>query len=365
MKISKSVMSLVPYKPGKSLDETKREYNLKSVIKLASNESPIGVSKKVLAALQEEAQSIHYYPDPSCFNLKKAMSEYYNVKGECLTFGNGSNELIDLLIRIFCEPNESILTSKGAFIAYKVCAKAARVNVIESELTPDLKFDVKALIELYKKHQPNLVFIANPNNPTGTYLNTNEVEELMSVVGNDENCLVVFDEAYNEFVRAKDYPDSVEIFKKYKNVVILRTLSKVFGLAGLRLGTLIGRPEVLDFVDRVRNPFNVNSLAQAAAIAVISDVDYISKACKVNWQGLDYIYDRLNSLNVHYWKSQANFVLIDVKTDSNVVYEELLKRGVILRPVNAYGFNTHLRMSVGLESENKTALDALEEILSK
>lgn len=360
MKISESILNLVPYKPGKPISEAQREYGLDKVYKLASNENPLGPSQKVLNAIEQAAKEIHRYPDPGCFLLKQEFAKYYSVESKSLVFGNGSNELIDLLIRIFCEPGDKVLTSEGSFIAYKVCATASRVQVIETPLTEGLTFDVQALIEAYKKHKPQLIFIANPNNPTGTYLNKSEVDALMSAVGNDPECLVVFDEAYNEFVRAEDYPNSLNYFKDYTNVVVLRTFSKIFGLAGLRVGAMVANDEVVDLVNRVRNPFNVNSLAQAAAIAVLHDQEYVQRVQENNWKGLDYFYQQFESLGVKYWKSETNFVLFDTKQDSAQVNEELLKQGVIMRPVKPYGLSTHLRLSVGTVEENQAAIKALK-----
>lgn len=365
MKVSSSIENLVPYKPGKPIEETKRELGLKEVTKLASNENSLGVSEKVIEALSKAAREIHRYPDPSCHELTQKISKFYNVPCSKIAFGNGSNEVIDLLIRIFCEPGDSIVTSKAAFVAYKVCAHAARVNVFEAEMTEELKFDLTKIKSLCERHQPKIVFIANPNNPTGTYLNKQELYDFIESQKQNKDCLIVIDEAYFEFVRASDSPNALELLDKYKNVAVIRTFSKVFGLAGLRLGALFADEFVLNYFNRVRNPFNVNSLAQAAAMAAIDDIEYLKASQNMVWSGLDYFYSELDKMGLKYWPSQANFVLIDVNSPAVLVYTELLKLGVILRPVNNYGFEQLLRLSVGTAEENQKAIQALKIVLKK
>lgn len=294
------------------------------------------------------------------------MAQYLEVPPEWLAFGNGSNELIDLLVRTYCEQGEAILTSEAAFLAYPLCAQAARVKTIEVPLTEDLRFDLPALASALKddrQHQIRLVFIANPNNPTGTYVSRAEFESFMEVAGKKENLLVVVDEAYYEFVRAKDSFSTRNYLDKHENLLFLRTMSKVFGLAGLRLGVLVGRPQHLDFINRVRNPFNVNSIAQAGALAALEDRDHLEKVRQTTWKGLDYFYGELDRMGLKYWKSEGNFVLFDTQRDSRVVFQALLRHGVIMRPVVNYGFPTLLRLSVGLDLENEAAMDALEKVL--
>jgi len=362
VKVSAEIQSLKPYIPGKPIGETMREYGLNKVYKLASNENPLGPSPKAVEAVKMALSELHRYPDAAFFDLRQTMSKYYDVAPEFLTFGNGSNELIDLLIRIFCEPGESILTSQAAFIAYKICAQAARVNTIETPLTTGMRFDLKAMSEKVQSGV-RLIFIANPNNPTGTYVTAKELDEFLMSLPKEDPPLVVLDEAYCEFVRAADYPDSINIVKRHSNVIVLRTLSKVYGLAALRVGTMVAHPEVIDFVDRVRNPFNVNSLAQVAAIAAVTDAQFLTEAQKVNWQGLDYFYDELSKMGLEHWPSQGNFVLLDSKLDSSELHEQLLQQGVVLRPVKGYGLPTHMRMSVGLPEENHAAIEALKKVL--
>lgn len=366
MKVSEDILSLVPYKPGKPISETQREYGVKEVYKLASNENPLGASPKALEAIKSALNHLHRYPDPGCYDLVQKISELWSVPKDHLAVGNGSNELIDLLIRIYCEPGESILTSQGAFVAYQVCAQAARVGrhfiPLKKDYATDLKAMGKFLQESPQASSVRLVFIPNPNNPTGTYVAADEVEEFLKIAATKKDLMVVFDEAYNEFVRASDYRPAQQWMKSYSNVCVIRTLSKAYGLAGLRVGILVATPDVIELVNRVRNPFNVNELAQVAATAAIEDFDFIRKSVEITWQGLDYFYAELKGMGLPYIPSQGNFVMFDTLRDVKQVNESLLKRGVILRPIQNYGFMTHLRMSVGLPKENEIAIKALQEV---
>ena len=365
MKVSQEILDLIPYKPGKPIEEAQREYGVEKVCKLASNENPLGVSSRVKEALIRAMEKTHLYPDPSCYELTQKVSEHYGVDANWLCFGNGSNELIDLLIRIYCEPGQSILTSQASFIAYRICAQAARVKTIEVPLRPDLSIDIPALVETYTKMEvkPALIFLPNPNNPTGTCAGQEEVDLLVNAVGGREETLLVFDEAYNEFVRREDYPDTLNYLRRFANIVVLRTMSKVYGLAALRVGSLIAKPHITNLVHRVRNPFNVNHLAQVAAVAAFEDEDYLRRSQELVWSGLDYFYEKLRDLGLPYVESQANFVLFDTLQEASSVSEALFRRGVLLRPVGAYGFPQHLRMSVGLPEDNEMAMAELEDVL--
>lgn len=366
IEISEEIKNLEPYQPGKSLSEAQREYGVESFIKLASNECPLSPSSRVLEAIQKTSPDVNRYPDPSCFKLRQIAALYYRVKEEQFVFGNGSNELIDLLIRGFCRPGDSILTSEGAFIAYKICAQAMGVKTIFAPLKEGYKIDLEAFSEQIEKAWicPKIIFIPNPNNPTGSYVNQKEVQSFLSRWGQREDFLIVFDEAYTEFVRASDYPFHIQI-EDYKNVVLLKTLSKVFALAGLRLGVMIAHPFVRDIMDRIRNPFNVNALAQVAATEALQDQSFLKQVQKLTWSGLDYFSQEMGAMGLDFIPSQANFIFFDTGKKAFQVNEDLLKRGVILRPVSNYGFPQHLRLSVGLENENKKAIEALKEVLGE
>lgn len=368
MKVSPEIVSLIPYKPGKPISETQREYGLSKVIKLASNENPLGPSPKALAAIKNMLSQLHRYPDPGAYDLLQSLSKKWNFPTQQLGLGNGSDELIDLLVRIFCEPGEGILTAEAAFSAYEISGQANRAKVHRVPLTSGYRFNLTAVADyFFANPQANirLIFIANPNNPTGTYATRAEVESFMARLGNRDDVLVVFDEAYNEFVRAKDYANADEFIRKYKNVVALRTFSKIFGLAGLRVGAMVAPTEVIEVFNRVRKPFNVNDLAQVAAVAALQDQEFIAASQQIVWKGLDYFYEKLQKMNLPFIESQGNFVMFDTLRDAAQVNEALLRKGIIMRPVKNYGFPTHLRLSVGLEDENIAAMKALEEVLAQ
>jgi histidinol-phosphate aminotransferase len=368
VKVSPQIVSLIPYKPGKPISETQREYGLTKVTKLASNENPLGPSPKALSAIKNLLQQLHRYPDPSAFDLLQVLSRQWNFPTQQLGLGNGSDELIDILVRIYCEPGEGVLTSQAAFSAYEISAQANRAKVHTVPLKSGYKFDLKAMADYFFAHpeaQIRLIFIANPNNPTGTYATREEVAEFLAQLGNRDDVLIVFDEAYNEFVRAKDYANADEFMRKYSNVIALRTFSKIYGLAGLRLGAMVAPPEVIEIFNRVRKPFNVNDLAQVAAIAALQDSEFIAASQQIVWKGLDYFYEKLQKMGLPFIESQGNFVMFDTLRDAAQVNEALLRKGIILRPIKNYGFPTQLRLSVGLEEENILAMKALEEVLAQ
>ncbi len=368
MKVSAEILNLIPYKTGKPISETKREYGLTEVYKLASNENPLGPSPKVIAAIKNALDQQHLYPDPVCHDLVHKISEKWNVPTTQIGVGNGSNEIIDLLIRIFCEPGDAILTSQAAFVAYQVCAQAARVKVRTVDLKPDLTMDLKAIADHFFRNPTakiRLIFIPNPNNPTGTSVGGAELEEFLVRLGNRDDVLLVFDEAYTEYVRNPEFKAAAQFYQKYSNVLVLKTFSKVYGMAGLRLGVILAPEYVLEFYNRVRNPFNVNDLAQVAAIAALEDEDYIAESRKVTWTGLDYFYKELTRLNLPFFKSDGNFILFDTKRNAQTCFVNLLKKGIILRPVGNYGFPNYLRMTVGKAFENEKAIEAIEKMLAE
>lgn len=365
MKVSRDILSLTPYLPGKPIAEAKREFGLDRVFKLASNENPLGASPAALKAIQAELNDIHRYPDAAGFAMVRSYAKTADVPVNEIAFGNGSNELIDLLIRIYCEPGDAIATSQAAFIAYKICAQAARVRTVETPLGADGCFDLKALqTAVENDSRIRLVFIANPNNPTGTYVGKQELESFLAACS-DKEILVVLDEAYFEFVRAKDYVSGLELRQKFPNIVVLRTMSKAYGLAALRVGFAVASTQVVDLINRVRNPFNVSSLAQAAAAAALADQSHVREVCRLTWKGLDFLAREISAVGLPFYPSQGNFLLVDCLTDSEKLFNALLKRGVIVRPVKNYGLPTFLRISVGLEEENLAVIDGLKAVLGE
>jgi len=366
------IRSLVPYVPGKPIEETQREYKIKRVIKLASNENPLGPSPKAIAAVMKILSETHRYPDGAAFKLKQALSKHLGVARECLLVGNGSNEIIDFLIRTYCVAGDAIVTSQAAFIAYKICAQIHGVRALEAPMDSELRSDLGAILKLVQADpRAKLVMIANPNNPTGTYVNSDALRsflrELAKVRGG--SVLAVLDYAYWEYVTAKDLPDPLALMREFPQVVVLRTFSKIHGLAGFRAGYAVGDPQVIRDLEKVRQPFNLNSLALAAAEAALSDEAFVKRARKLNTDGLKFWESKLRELGIPFWGSQGNFLLVDVRKGLGKlgaeVYEACLRKGVIFRPVTNYGLPHALRISVGTPEENRLAAAVLAELAGR
>ncbi len=368
MKVDLEILRLAPYQAGKPISETKREYNLSRVVKLASNENPLGPSPKAMQAIRDALPTLSLYPDPAAHTLISKLEKLWNFPRAQISLGNGSDELIDQLCRIYLTPGDAILTSVAAFQAYELSAMASRAQVCKTPLTKDFRFDLPAHAEFFLKNPDKkikLIFLANPNNPTGTFFGKKEWEDFLKAVGNRDDVLIVLDEAYTEFVENKDCISGFDYINQYSNLIVLRTFSKIFGLAGLRLGAMIANPEVTDIYNRVRKPFNINELAQVAAAAAIEDLEFIKKTQRLTAEGLKYFHQELTALNLKFLPSQTNFVLFDTERDAKTVYQKMLEQGVILRLVLNYGFPTCLRLSVGLKDENEFAIAVLKKVLSQ
>lgn len=364
------IRSLVPYLPGKPIEETRREFKLKRVVKLASNENPLGPSPKALLAIRRQLKELHRYPDASAYALKNALARQERVEASQLLVGNGSNEIIDLLIRTYCLPGDVMVTSRAAFIAYKLCAQIHGVKTIETPMTSDLRFDLAAVARAVREQsRARIVFIANPNNPTGTHVTREELVSFLNEVSRIRGGAVVvaLDYAYWEYVTDKNIPDPLELLRQFPNVVVLRTFSKIYGIAGLRVGYAIGHPEVIVTAEKVRQPFNLNSLALAGAEAALSDQAFVRRARKENQQGMKFWQSKLKAWGVPFWGSQGNFLLIDAQAgfgkSGGEIYQGCLRRGVIFRPVANYGLPHALRISIGTQAENRFAAQALEQEL--
>ncbi|MEO5968297.1 MAG: histidinol-phosphate transaminase [Bdellovibrionia bacterium] len=365
------IRTLVPYVPGKPIEETQREFRIKKVIKLASNENPLGASPKAKRAIASTLGELNRYPDGSGFRLKQALKKMF-PSSPSVILGNGSNDVIDHLIRTFCLAGDAIATSQAAFIAYKICAQIHGVKTLETPLNKELKFDVKELADLARKNdRVRLVFVANPNNPTGTYVTRSELKTLVRELSSirDGSVILVLDYAYWEYVTAKDLPNPLEILQEYPNTVILRTFSKVYGLAGLRVGYGMGSSELISHMEKVRQPFNINSSALVGAEAALNDKSFVARAKLLNEKGMSFWEKHLNKLGVPFWKSQGNFIMIDCKQGFGMSGVDLnnacLPLGLILRPVANYGLPDLLRITVGTPEENKKAGQVLKQIQSQ
>ncbi|NUM58607.1 MAG: histidinol-phosphate transaminase [Bdellovibrionaceae bacterium] len=365
MKIPNYIKNLSLYKPGKPIEETKREFGLNEVIKLASNENPLGPSPKVMATIKAHLQVQHLYPDPSQFELLQAAEKFFAISKAHISFGNGTDEIIDFLVRIFCEKGDALLTTQYAFQAYEVSAMANQVECLKAPVRENFEIDFSELISTYEanKSRIKIIFLANPNNPTGTIVNKTEFAKFVEYFSKNEDVLLVSDEAYVEFVRDPQYESLLPLVTSHQNLVVLRTFSKIFGMAGLRLGCMIAPAEVVDAYNRLRKPFNVSAVAQLAGIAAMEDAEFISATQCVTWSGIDFFYKELAAMGVPFVPSQGNFVLFKTPVSGQKVFSEMLKKGIILRPVDNYGLPQYLRMSVGLERENLKAIQCLKEVL--
>ena len=359
--IAKSVLNINPYVPGKPIEETKRQLGLKEVVKLASNENPFGPSPKAVLALKKNLSGVNRYPDAQGFYLKKRLSKYYELPADNFVLGNGSDELIDVVIKTFVEPEENIVTSDTTFLEYEIIAAVNGRKIKKSPLRY-FKYDLEAMLKLVDK-KTKLIFIANPNNPTGTYVTKYEVRDFLNAL--PKQIIVVFDEAYDSFIDVDDYPDSLSYLKMEKRAIILKTFSKAYGLAGLRLGYAIAAPELTTYLERVRQPFNVNSLAQAAGIAALDDVNFLKKTRQLTLKGKDFIYQELSRMGLGYVPSVANFILIDTGTDGQKVFKAMLKFGVIVRQMSQYGLKNFIRLTIGTQKENLRAINVLRKVLGR
>jgi histidinol-phosphate aminotransferase len=354
------VRGLQPYQPGKPLSELEREYGITGAIKLASNESPLGPAPAVREAIAAAIGDIERYPDGSGHELKQAIALRLGVGPESITLGNGSNDVLELVARAFVSPGQEVVYSQYAFAVYPIACQAAGGRAV---VTParDWGHDLEAMGEAVGEHT-RVVFIANPNNPTGTWVEAAAVERLLERV--PRHVVVVVDEAYTEYVADPAYPNCVPWVAHFPNLVVTRTFSKAYGLAGLRVGYAVSQPALAEVLNRVRQPFNVNSLAMVAACAALRDEGHLARAVEVNRQGLRQLTAGLQRLGLSWIPSVGNFVAVDLGRPAAPVYEGLLRQGVIVRPVAGYGMPDHLRVSVGLEAENRRFLAALEQVLA-
>ena len=355
------ISAIAPYQPGKPIAELERELGISNIVKLASNENPLGCSPKAMAAMQEALKTIALYPDGNGFELKDALSQKYGVGHERIVLGNGSNDMLELAARAFLTVGDKAVYSQHAFAVYPLAVQAVGATGI---CTPALNYshDLQAMLKAATEQNAKLVFVANPNNPTGTFLDASALLEFLRAL--PSNVLVVLDEAYNEFLPEECRYDSVGWLKEFPNLIISRTFSKAYGLAGLRVGYAFCSAQVADMMNRVRQPFNVNSVAQAAAIAALGDEDFVRRTFENNWRGMQQITQGLKDSGLDYIPSFGNFVSFKVG-DGMKIFRRLLELGVIVRPVASYEMAEYLRVSIGTEQENEKFLTALKQAIKE
>ena len=359
MQFRKNILPLKPYVPGKPIEEVKRELGLKKVTKLASNENPYGPSPKVREAVARAVKTLNRYPDGGCYQLRRFLGKRFHVGLNQIIFGNGSDEIIGMALRALVEPGDEVIVAKPSFLMYSISAQVAGANVKEIPLR-DFRYDLNEM-RMAVTPKTKIIFIGNPDNPTGTYVLKTEAEKFLKEIPSD--VLIFFDEAYFEFVTAPDYPDSLSLLRQHKNMIVTRTFSKLYGLAGLRIGYGLADVQVIDFLNRVREPFNVNSLAQAAAMACLKDQHYYQRIVDILVKQRQYLYQQLSRLKISFVKTETNFILIDVKRDGHKVFGQLLKRGVIVRDMGAWGLKNFIRVTIGTQEENLKFIEALRQIL--
>jgi len=354
-----SIESLVPYPPGKPIEELERELGIRGSIKLASNENPLGPSPMAIQAILDHVQKIHRYPDGSGFYLKSRLSSALHLPQEQIIIGNGSNELIELIVRTFLIPGEQVIQAFPTFLVYEKIVAGAGGKMVSVPLK-HFKLDLQAIADAVTS-ETKIIFLNNPNNPTGSALSEQEMAGFLSVVPQD--VVVVLDEAYIDFVSDPSVARGLDLLSHHALFVVLRTFSKLYGLAGLRIGYGFGSEKVIDYMNRVRQPFNVNTLAQAAATAALDDTEFVSRTLKTVREGLAYLYDELDRLGLEYLPTQTNFFLIKAPFGGRKTYELMLKEGVIVRAMDAYGLGDYIRINVGLPQENERFVTTLREML--
>ncbi|HHW7506681.1 TPA: histidinol-phosphate transaminase [Mannheimia haemolytica] len=357
---NEGVKSLSPYQAGKPIEELERELGIQNIIKLASNENPFGFPESAKKAILNQLDDLTRYPDSNGFELKTTIAQKFGVQANQITLGNGSNDLLELFAHTFAGEQDEIIYSQYAFIVYPLVTKA--INAVAREIPAknwghNLDAFLAAITEKTK-----LIFIANPNNPTGNFLTQAEIEGFLAKV--PANVIVVLDEAYTEFTAPQERVDSFGLLAKYPNLIVSRSLSKAYGLAGLRIGYAVSNPEIADLLNRVRQPFNCNSLALTSAIAVMNDDEFVKKVAENNRLEMARYEAFCQANGLEYIPSKGNFITIDFKCPAAPIYEALLREGVIVRPIAGYGMPNHLRISIGLPQENERFFTALLKVLA-
>jgi histidinol-phosphate aminotransferase len=354
------ILGIAPYEPGKPIEELEREFGLTDVIKLASNENPLPPSERVLKAIGDALPLLNRYPDGSGHYLRQALARRHNVSADHIVLGNGSNDLIELLARAFLRAGEEAVIPHPSFVVYPMIVQAVggiRVVVTLKDYRLDLEAMARAITPMTK-----MVFIANPNNPTATIVTADEVEHFMARV--PDRVIVVFDEAYVEFAQGPDFPNTIDYMRHGRKVAVLRTFSKAASLAGLRVGYAVADPNCVSLLNRIRQPFNVNAIAQVAALAALEDDSHILECLRMIEAGRHYLYDEFAAMGLKYAPSRANFILVDVGRNATDVFQWLLKEGVIIRPMSSFGMESALRVTIGTPQENRRFVKALKKVLA-
>ena len=359
--IEPSIEKCAIYQPGKPIEELERETGIRDIIKLASNENPLGPSPKAMAAIRDALPALNLYPDATHFNLRAKLASRLQINVDEVYVGSGSEEVFCTLVRSFCRPGDNTVGCGAAFIAYRVQTEVHGAQYREPKLSRNPEEEMEGLLKLVDE-KTRIVFLPNPNNPTGSYLNRKQLKNILDKL-KGRNIIVLLDYAYREYARAADLPGAMEFYKDYPNLIVTGTFSKIYGLGGLRVGYAAAHPDILLPMRKVKTPFNVSSLGLVGALAALDDDDHVRRSIETNAEGLAFLEKEFKRMGFDYWPSQGNFLLVKMPVEGFTVYQELLKKGVILRPVGGYGLKEYIRITVGTMPENKRMLSALEEVL--
>lgn len=362
MKWKKQLLNLTPYQPGRTIDEVKEAFNLDKIVKLASNENPFGSSPKVMETIQKMDSSFALYPDGYVTNLRAELAKFLKIEKEELVFGNGSDEIILMISRALLSPGLNTVMASHTFGQYKHNAIVDGAEVREVPLTDQAEHDLPAMLKAIDKNT-SVVWLCSPNNPTGTYIPGDDLVDFLNQV--PEDVLVVLDEAYYEYVVAENYYDSIALTKQYNNLIVLRTFSKIYGLASFRVGYGVANKELLQTLEPIREPFNVNTLGQIVTQVALEDQEFVEACKQKNREGLESLYQFFTENQLSYYPSQTNFILVDFQVDGNEVFQYLMSKGYIVRSGVPLGFPTSVRITVGSKEENDGLMQAMTDFLVK
>lgn len=354
--VNPHILDLQPYVPGKPIEEVERELGISNSIKLASNENPLGPSPKALEAIRKVGEEINRYPDGGCFELRSRLADKLSIQPEQLIFGCGGDEVLELVAKTFLSPGDEVVMPWPSFAMYPIVVQGMGATSVRVPLDDEMGHDLSAIVKAVNE-RTKLVFLCNPNNPTGTSFGSAAFEQFLEDL--PDHVVLFIDEAYYEFVRREDFPDSIGALARRPATLVLRTFSKIYGLAGLRVGYGISDPELTGYLERARHPFNVNRLAEVAALAALDDDEHASRTRELNAAGIDFLTRELRALGYEVWPSDANYLLVRTGAD---YYEKLLQLGVIVRPLKSFGLTEHVRISIGTPEQNELLVKALRQI---
>jgi histidinol-phosphate aminotransferase len=355
--VKPEIAALVPYEPGKPVEELERELGIEGAIKLASNENPLGPSPRALEAARRALSGMHRYPDGGSFGLRRRLASHLGVEPGQIVLGTGADEILELLVKAFVRPGDEVVYAWPSFAMYPIVVQWAGAQSVRVALDAGMVHDLKKILAAVTP-RTRLLFICNPNNPTGTSVGASELDAFVEAL--PPHVVLAIDEAYCEFARRPDFPRTIEWISRRPGTIVLRTFSKIYGLAGLRVGYGAGDAELVGYLERARHPFNINSVAQAAAEAALDDLDHVAATQRVNAQGVEYLTRELRTLGIEVWPTDANFLL--ARAGGRATYEGLLRAGVIVRPLEGFGLGEHVRISIGLPEENERLVKALRRL---